>query len=204
MDGIAVFDLDGTLLAGDSLIPFLLHYGAKEKRIAALSRLPLSLAGVALRVLPADRTKEQLCRAFFVDQALATIRARAREFCDDWLHRHLNPAGLKRLTQHRQAGHRIILLTAGPDMLVESLAEGLGITEVVCTKLRVEGDRCRGGFDGRNCKGSAKLERLTGYLGCSTAPRHSFAYGDSRSDLPVLRWVEHGFLRQGRQFVPVT
>lgn len=188
---VAVFDLDGTLLSGDSLIPFLLHYGAAEKRIAALSRLPIYLSGFVLRILPADRLKEQLCRAFFRGQALATIRARAQEFCDGWLHHNLNPVGMDQLKQHqlkqhRKAGHRIILLTAGPDIIVEVLAEALGIKEVVCTKLMTEGNRCWGCFDGRNCKGSVKLERLTAYLDCSIAPRNSFAYGDSQSDLPVL------------------
>jgi phosphatidylglycerophosphatase C len=204
INGIAVFDLDGTLLAGDSLIPFLLHYGAREKRTAALARLPMYLVGLALRIRPADWTKEHLCRAFLGGQALGTIRARAQEFCNRWLQGNLNPVGVERLKQHRKAGHRIILLTAGPDILVESLAAGLGIREVVCTKLIAVGKRCWGWFDGPNCKGSAKLERLADYLHCRIAPRNSFAYGDSRSDLPVLRWVEHGFLLQGNQFAPVT
>ena len=51
-----------------------------------------------------------------------------------------------------------------------------------------------GRIDGANCKGEAKLNRLREYLGLDRWPGESFAYGDSKSDLPVLRWASTGYL----------
>ena len=40
---------------------------------------------------------------------------------------------------------------------------------------------------------------LREYLAASTADRPTYAYGDAASDLPVLRWAEHGIMvRRGR------
>jgi phosphoserine phosphatase len=41
---------------------------------------------------------------------------------------------------------------------------------------------------------------LTSHLGGGDWPGVAYSYGDSKSDLPVLRWARHGFLvgRGGR------
>jgi phosphatidylglycerophosphatase C len=105
----------------------------------------------------------------------------------------------ERLRHHQAAGHRVILLSASPDLYVPAVGRALGIAEVVSTRVAVAGGRCAGHIVGDNCKGENKLEALRRHLGGDVPPPGSFAYGDSRSDLPVLRWVASGYLvRRGR------
>ncbi len=59
-------------------------------------------------------------------------------------------------------------------------------------------------IDGVNCKGAAKLDALKVYLEAETAPRISFAYGDSSHDLPVLSWVTHEYFVRRNSVTPVS
>jgi phosphoserine phosphatase len=72
----------------------------------------------------------------------------------------------------------------------------LGINEVLCTEIAGSKDYWDGALRRENCKGEVKVKRLVEYLGVSTRLSGSWAYADSPSDLPVLRWVENGVLVQ--------
>jgi phosphoserine phosphatase len=45
-----------------------------------------------------------------------------------------------------------------------------------------------------NCKGEAKMRMLRAQLGRDETLPASFAFGDSKRDLPALRWVDKGFV----------
>jgi phosphatidylglycerophosphatase C len=98
-----------------------------------------------------------------------------------------------RLQQHIQAGHRVLLVSGSPDIYVTTFARILEIPEVVCTRVEQRDGKCTGHLASANCKGDQKVSMLREYLRCEQPPENSSAYGDSRSDLPLLRWVKFGF-----------
>jgi HAD superfamily hydrolase (TIGR01490 family) len=200
---LVVFDFDGTLLRGDSLLPYLWQYACRQRRWGALALLGWDLLLLACRLLPARSIKERVLKRFLAGEPAEVIARHTERFCRQWLPRHLHPVGLAQLRLHQARGHRVVLLSASPDLYVEPAARLLGIDEVICTPVCIEAGRCTGEIAGDNCKGQAKLVRLRRYLGVETAPPHSYAYGDSRSDLPVLRWVRHGFWMQRRSIIPI-
>jgi hypothetical protein len=72
----AVFDLADTLVAGDTLVPFLVsstlrHRGGRT--VPALLALPVELALYAIRLRSAAVAKERLLRAFLGGESEATI-----------------------------------------------------------------------------------------------------------------------------------
>jgi phosphatidylglycerophosphatase C len=194
MAGLAVFDLDGTLVTRDSFLAFLLSYGRRYRRYLALALLPFDVSLYVARLISTRTLKQRVLRRFFKGQSWERIHDHARWFCEHWAATHLHPVGLQRLREHQQAGDRIILLTASPSLYVREVGRYLGINEVVCTEVRDTPGVCSGEIDGPNCKGADKVVKLTQYLGGAEAPPASYAYGDSKSDLPVLRWARHGFL----------
>ena len=106
---------------------------------------------------------------------------------------------VKRLRDHQEAGDRVVLLSASPEVYVPAIGRMLGIEEVLCTQVVKDGDSWDGALLGENCKGEGKVRRMTEYLETAEAPARSWAYGDSSSDLPLLNWVKRGFLvRRGR------
>src|SRR5690606_31995445 len=100
-------------------------------------------------------------------------------FCRRWLPRNLHPVGMQLLDAHLRQSHRVILLSASPDIYVQAVASALGISEAVCTQVCYEDDVCTGRLVSGNCKGEAKVRSLQAYLGVDRAPEGSYAYGDS-------------------------
>ena len=149
--------------------------------------IPIDLALYGSGVLPAGVAKGRVLRRVLRGETPA----------------RLVPATAGRLEHHAGAGHRVILLTASPVAYAAAIARRLGIPEVIGTEVGFDGGRCTGAIVGENCRGPAKLARLQEYLGTEISPAGSFAYGDSRHDLPVLQWVAHGFLLRRGRFEPM-
>ncbi len=200
---LAVFDLDGTLVRGDSFLPFLISYAWRRRRVWPLLTLPFYLGLYACRILSDRNAKERVLISFLRGQSTASVAEHAGWFCSWWVRHKLNAEVIRRLREHQEAGHRVILLSASPDVYVPAIGAFLGIDEVVCTQVATDGERWDGAIIGVNCKGDAKIELLRQRLEPHAVSSRSYAYGDSRSDLPLLRWVSEGFLVKGGQLLPV-
>jgi HAD superfamily hydrolase (TIGR01490 family) len=162
--------------------------------VRPLVTLPVWVGLYAARVMPDHRAKQRVLVSFFRGEERAAVAEFADAFAERWVRPRLHGPAFDRLTEHLSSGHRVVLLSASPDLYVEAVGRALGIPEVVCTRVRCTADAWDGSLDGANCKGEEKLARLRGHLGADGWAGESFAYGDSRSDLPVLKWATHGFL----------
>src|ERR1051326_2260582 len=103
--------------------------------------------------------------------------------------RRIWPEGMRRIREHQRAGHRVLLLTGALDVVVEPLAELLGV-EVDSAHVLVKDGRMPGDLPSPPPGGEARATLLEEY-----AARHgvvlsdSFAYADSLSDLGMLELV---------------
>lgn len=200
---LAIFDLDGTLVARDTFLPFLLTFSLRARRRRPLLPLPFVLSAYACRLMPDYAAKQRLLTGFLGGLHEDVVREHAEWFCNNWLPRRLHPIGLRHLREHQRAGHRIILLSASPDVYVPAVGRWLGIEETVCTRVCFEDGKCLGTLQGKNCKGASKLDLLKQHLGVLQPPPESYAYGDSPHDLPVLSWVHNGRLIRRNGTAPV-
>lgn len=183
---VAVFDVDGTLLVGDCLwLAAHRSRGPIGRVVAALTCLPW-LIGWQLRLVPTGRFKQRVIAAFGVCEAVnrASIRGEAPWLLQE-LQERLRPEALLRLRQHQQRQDRVVLCSASPRLLLQPLADWLGV-ELLCTELRHEGGHWRPELASANCKGPEKVRRLQELLGCLDAVRIE-AYGDSRGDRELLQ-----------------
>jgi HAD superfamily hydrolase (TIGR01490 family) len=195
---LAIFDLDGTLTTQDTFVAYLVSFGRRHRKIGALVAMPFRVSGYLLKLLRDHQLKQQLLRSFFGGAGRAQIEEHTDWFCRNWLPRHLHSVGNRFLKEHLAQNHRVILLSASPDLYVPAVGRALGIAETLCTQVAFEGDLCAGRLVGSNCKGDEKIARVREYLGVSAAPPNTSAYGDSRHDLPLLNWVENGVLVKAR------
>ena len=161
---VAIFDLDGTLVRGDTFLPFLITYSLRYRRLWPLFSAPFYLILYACGLLPAGSAKERLLTLFFGRRQEREIGEHSKWFCLNWFSRRLRPQVVMKLR------------------------------DVVCTRVTVTGGVCRGTIIGSNCKGRAKLLLLQEHLGTPDAPDESYAYANGRNDLLMLRWVKHGYL----------
>ncbi|SHG82460.1 haloacid dehalogenase-like hydrolase [Geodermatophilus nigrescens] len=185
---VVVFDLDGTLVAGDSFGGFLRRLLTRQplRLAAALLTAPVWLPALAtgrLRV-PAERWLVWLA-AVGLDAEGFTAAARA------FAAEHAGPAGgrtaaaaVARVREHVARGDRVVVATACARPLAAEVCRVIGLpdVEVVDTDLR----RSRWGLPAPAvpARGQGKLEALRA-AGVPLPLDH--AYSDSASDLPLLR-----------------
>lgn len=127
---IIVFDLDGTLLRGNSFHLWLRFWGLRLLRINVLSTVQLALWMVArgLRLIPHSTLKAQILK---LSQGASDEDIQA--FCQQ-LVRRLHPEVRDALEQARQiSGALLCLNTAAPALYVEAFAKNLGVGYVFAT-----------------------------------------------------------------------
>ena len=189
---LAAFDLDGTVMTTNVIETYL------------WLRLPeLSLtqrAGELMRVatqLPNYLGAERKDRGVFLRQVYRRYEgARLDElerFVDERLTPFVldrtSPDAVRRIREHREAGHTTILLTGVIRPLTRPF-EGL-FDHIVAADLATDADGvCTGFLTGPPMVGDSRAAWLTHYAGLHGIDLSaSFAYADSHVDLPMLRTV---------------
>lgn len=185
---VAVFDLDGTLVAGDSFGAFLRHLIVRRllRRVVAAVTAPVWLPALGLprTRLGAERYLIWLAAVGMDEEAFV---AAARDFAQQ----HAGPstgraaaAALARVREHVDAGHRVLVVTGCAAPLAQEVCKvvGLGQIEVVASTLTRR--RWRLPSHVVPARGHGKLQALQ-TAGVELPVDH--AYSDSISDLPLLR-----------------
>jgi len=191
-DALAVFDLDGTLVSS-TVIESYLWLRLADEAPAGRARELAGLAAALPRYLRAERTdRGHLIRSVYARYKGADPVELARiidEVAGDILLRRVKPAAIRRVRAHRDAGHRTVLLTGSVDFLVRPLAPLFD--EIVASRLTVGTDgRLTGKLATSPLVGDARAAFLDHYAGRVGADLSaSWAYGDSQSDIPMLRTV---------------
>ena len=191
-DGVlAVFDMEGTLLDSNVVESYLwlrLTELPREEWIgevgAVLRRLP--------RYISADRRdRGEFLRTFYRRYEGASVDGINRLIDDevaDLVLRRLSPGAVRRIREHRAAGHRTMLITGALDCFARPLAPLFD--EIVATRLATEDGRFSGYLVSPPLVGEARAAWLRAYAERTEADlRRSYAYADSHSDLPLLRAV---------------
>jgi phosphatidylglycerophosphatase C len=188
---VAAFDVDGTLTTGDCVVPFLRRLAGARGLAAAIVRRPREIAAsVAGR--DRDRLKEAVVGSVFEGRDVDSVAAAGREFANEVLCSRLRADMIDRLRWHQQCGHRTVLVSASLRPYLEPLAGSLGIDGVVCTDVVADGGRYTDRLLAGNCRGLEKVVRLRAWLGDEgLADAALWAYGDTRSDEPMLAMAAH-------------
>jgi phosphatidylglycerophosphatase C len=193
---LAIFDLDGTITRHDTLVPYVFGFLARHP-----SRFPRLLGCIpALMRFAFDRDRGALKSALIRSTLGNVERARIEAWTESFV-ASLLPGGTfrnarERMLAHRSAGDRLVLMSASPDFYVPRIGAALGFDEVICTRVRWQGDRMDGTLVSANCRGKEKSRHLAEI--CSRHPGlKASAYGNSASDIDHLARVERGVLVNG-------
>lgn len=195
--GIAVFDLDHTLSRSDSFLLYLLGFLARRPwRLVRCVHLPIVVVLFWVGRVNNTKLKESFLHAVLGGIVEAELSAWTRVFVDQFLRGHLRRQGLSTVEEHRQAGDKLVLLTASPDFYVSELGKRLGFHEVICTQVEYKDGRLSGRLASPNIRGQEKL-RVVRAIRCRYDARPITAYADHHSDLAMLRAADRGVLVNG-------
>jgi alcohol-forming fatty acyl-CoA reductase len=191
---LAIFDLDGTIMSTNVIEQYL------WARLPELSRLQqLAEVGQVMRRLPSYLRAEQRDRGTFLRAVYRRYRgadlAGLERFVDTSMSpqilNRLSPDAVRRIREHRAAGHTTILITGVVRPLTRPIQPLFDV--IVAADLAVDEEgRCTGFLTGPPVVGESRAAWLKHYAAQQGLDLdRSFAYADSHSDLPMLETVGH-------------
>ncbi len=187
----AFFDVDNTLLPGEAsevrFFKFLRGRGLVGWRemLWSATWLVRHLPSVSLQPL-----RER--KLYLSGKSPDTIEPLGREFCRSVLIPTLSPVAVRRLNEHRRAGHAIVLVTGSLEFLIEPIARLLGAAVLLAAKPEVRDGLYTGRLIQPLPYGSGKgelLVKLAENAGLDLT--QSYGYGDSPGDIAILELVGH-------------
>ncbi|GAA4729723.1 HAD-IB family hydrolase [Nocardioides endophyticus] len=188
----AFFDMDGTLLSSNVIETYLwlrLQELSGTERFAELSRI---VAKVPSLVQAERRERSAFLRSVYREYdgaRLSDLDAIADEHLTDHILTRLSPAAVRKIREHRAAGHRTVLITGAIRPLTRPLLPLFDHIEAA--ELAVD-DRgvCTGYLASSPLVGESRAAWMRQYAadnGIDLAS--SYGYADSHSDLPLLEAV---------------
>ncbi len=189
MRRLALFDLDNTLLAGDSdhawgefLIARKLVEEAEHRRTN--NRFYADYLAGNLDI--------HAWLAFTLGPVTGMAPAPRRRLLADFLQQRgrpmVLPAGLELVRWHRRAGDLCMIVTATNDLIARPIAELFAIEELLATEAELVDGAVTGRIRGTPCIQQGKVDKLRAWLARrgEFSLDHSIFYSDSINDLPLL------------------
>lgn len=191
---LCLFDLDHTLLAGDSDVlwcEFLMDLGILERAQFAARNADMEARYQAGTVGVAE----------FANFYVGTLTARSREewepirqrFLREIVVPRISPAARKLVQDHLVAGDLVVMTTATNRFITELTARHFEIEHLLATECELRDGEFTGRTEGTLNMREGKVLRLRAWLearGLALEELASTAYSDSVNDLPLLQSVE--------------
>jgi len=190
---LAIFDLDNTLLAGDS--DYLWGTFLTERGIVDEEEF--------------ERENERFYREYkegsldiheFLRFSFRPLRDNRPEDLERWRRDFLRekidpiilPLAQELVERHRDAGDELLIVTATNEFVTAPIAERLGIPNLIATAPACVNGRYTGEVAGTPSFREGKVERVLDWLRESGADlAGSTFYSDSHNDIPLLERVDH-------------
>lgn len=192
---LALFDLDHTLLSGDSDVlwcDFLIDAGLLDASFRERS------AEMAARYTAGTVTPRQYYDFYagtLAGHAADSLQPVRERFLAEVIRPRIPGAARALLQRHRDAGDTLVLTTATNRVVSERTAEELDVDHYICTEVETLDGRFTGRTIGTLNMRTGKVDRLRQWLTQHDQPerllkRASF-YSDSINDLALLSVVGH-------------
>jgi HAD superfamily hydrolase (TIGR01490 family) len=193
---LALFDLDNTLLSGDSDFEwsqFLVEEGVLDRELFEAKNLAFYEQYKAGTLNITE----------FLEFQLAPLARHSRKTLDEWhaefMRRKVRPMmGNKArdlVAKHREAGDMCVIVTATNSFVTAPIAREFGVENLIATDPEQKNGEFTGGVAGVPSFREGKVVRMESWLTERSWNWGSFAetwfYSDSLNDLPLLAKVKH-------------
>ena len=191
--GLALFDLDNTLIAGDSDYLwgcFLVeqgivdgtHYERENRRFYDQYRVGeldiYEFLDFQLRPL--------------AEHGLASLQQWRKQYVEEKISPILLPKAHELIDRHRQQGDTLVVITATNRFITAPIVELYEIPHLLATEPELQDEQYTGRVAGTPCFQDGKVERLGDWLADNQQSLdNSWFYSDSHNDLPLLNKVTH-------------
>ena len=190
---LAIFDLDNTLLAGDSDYlwgQYLVQQGIVDgKEYEAKNQRFYD-------EYKAGRLDIYEFLAFSLHPLTLFSPAMLKDMHAQYMHQMIDklitPEALALVDKHRQQGDTLMIITATNSFITRPIAQAFGIPNLLATEPEMIDGRYTGKVSGIPCFQDGKVKNLHAWLQAHEMNlRDSWFYSDSHNDLPLLNEVTH-------------
>ena len=190
---LAIFDLDNTLLAGDSDY----EWGQYLVRKGIVDGEAYERANRAFYEQYKAGTLDiyEFARFAFrplAENRLEDLHAWRDEFMREQIEPIILPKARELLARHRARGDTLMIITATNRFVTEPIAAALGVDHLLATDPEFRDGRYTGEIAGVPCFQAGKVTRLEHWLADHAENLDgSWFYSDSHNDVPLLERVDH-------------
>ncbi len=190
---LALFDLDNTLLNGDSDHAwghYLAEIGAVDKTLHEQKQdefYQLYINGEL------DIIEFLTFQLFPLTQyPLEQLLQWRNEFIDSIIKPMISTGKTELIEQHRNKGDSLVIITATNDFITRPIADLLEIETLIATQAEFIDNQYTGKVTGAPCFQAGKISRLNEWLSTQTIDMNdSWFYSDSINDLPLLEIADN-------------
>lgn len=187
---LALFDLDETLICEDSTglwLRWLVSQGFAAEELLEQERL-----------LMAQYYQGTLAMEEYMSTTLSPLAGMAAPTVAGWIRRFIQrdilprvyPSARERISWHQQRGDTVIVISASGEHLVEPIAQHLGADGALAIGVEIVDGRYSGATYGTMTYKEGKVTRVADWKKDKSF-RHTWAYSDSKNDLPMLEHADH-------------
>ncbi len=190
---LALFDLDNTLLAGDSEHAwgeFLVEIGAvdEDEFRAENDRLYEEYLAGTLDIYESIRFQ----LGPLMEHPPETLRRWQEEFMRSRIEPMITQAAVDLVEEHRGSGDELAIITASNSFVTRPIADRFGVRELLAIELERIFGRYTGRVLGTPTFQEGKVLRLQEWIESNGRTLEgSHFYSDSHNDLPLLQLVDH-------------
>ena len=191
---LAMFDLDNTLIGGDSDYlwgEFLCEKGIIEDTASFQKMNEYFYQQYEVGKLDIYAWAEfsfKVLTEYSIDE-LNDLR-------QNFIHQKIEPIFLDKaqscINQHKENGDTVLVITASNTFITAPIAEMYGINHLLATEPEFKDGRFTGKVSGVPCFQSGKIDNLMPWIEKHNKNlKGSYFYSDSHNDLPLLELVDH-------------
>ena len=196
---LAIFDLDHTLLNGDSdhaWGEFLVQQGIVDESFYRKQNDHF------YELYKQSRLEIMEYLAFALEPLTHYNLDQLNELHQQFMASHVAPMRQKKadalLAKHRNNGDFLLIITATNRFITEPIAKALGVDDILATDPEIIDNRYTGKVAGIPCYQDGKVKRLQSWLEKNHHNlTNSYFYSDSINDLPLLETVTHPVVVDG-------
>jgi len=193
MQRAAFFDVDGTIVKSNIVMPYVHIRRDELSAIGNLFWTPFFLLKALTYIIvdKIDRTKfNRMFYRNYRGRSVADKEQMAGLCFENYLRPNIFEQAKERISQLKEEGYQIILVTGSLDFLIQPLAEDLQVDHLIAARLEEKEGKFSGELDGLPVSDKEKVSRIEAYAAANEIDlTASQAYGDSIADLPMLECV---------------
>ena len=190
---LAIFDLDNTLIAGDS------DHSWGEFLVEQQIVDSISFTQANDRFYQDYQSGELDIEAYLAFALEPLTRFTMTELADlhqTFMREKIQPLHLPKaaelIDKHRQAGDTLLIITATNSFITRPIADWLGVENLLACDPEIVDGRYSGRTINTPCFQHGKVTRLQEWLeGTDSSLKNSYFYSDSANDIPLLDAVTH-------------